>query len=281
MSSANFVNGLLRVSLTPTDKALAERKPTDSAEAYDLFLKGRASHYRFTPEQFLEAIKCLEEAIEIDPNFADAYSYLSFCHFVGWIYMWPGFDDNLERANELAEKGVALDGTSAIAVARLGQIQAWLRRYDQAIANFEKAIALAPNNAEVYADFGQILNYWGDPERALEMSAKAFGLDALAPPLWEFYAGISHFLLRQYDQALSRFIRVIERTPKFVSAYTYLASTYVELDRLDDARGAMKTVLEIMPKYTVKELARIYAFRLDEDRNRILDDLRTAGLPEG
>ena len=78
----------LQVSLTPTDKALTERKPTDSVEAYDLFLKGRANFYRYTPEHLLEAIKCLEEAIEIDPNFAAAYGYLSYCHFYGWAQMF-------------------------------------------------------------------------------------------------------------------------------------------------------------------------------------------------
>ncbi len=157
----------LQVSLTPTDKALTERKPTDSVEAYDLFLKGRASYYRYTPENLLEARKCLEKAIEIDPNFADAYGYLSYCHFFGWSQMSADFDDNLDRANELAEKGVALDNASAIALTRLGWIQTFLRRYDQAIANLEKAVELAPNNGDVNATFGQASNYWGNPERGV------------------------------------------------------------------------------------------------------------------
>jgi len=271
----------LQVSLTPADKALAERKPTDSAEAYDLFLKGRANLHHFTNEHVLEAKKYFEAAIGIDPNFADAYGYLSYCHFAGWILMFPGFDDTLERANELAEKGVALDGTSAIAVARLGWIQGWMRRFDQAVANYEKAIALAPNSAEVYADFGQVLNYWGNPERALEMSEKVFRLDTFAPPLWEFYAGHSHYLLRQYDQALTRINRMLERVPKFITAHAYLACVYVELDRLDDANESIKTVLDISPQYTVKELDRIHPYRIDEIRNRFLDNLRKAGLPEG
>ncbi len=203
----------LQVSLTPTDKALAERKPTDSVEAYDLFLKGRANVHRYTREHHLEAIKCLEEAIEIDPNYADAYGYLSFCHFRGWVQMWPGFDDTLDRAQELAEKGVALDSTSAIALTRLGWIQTYLRRYDDAIANLDKAIALAPNNAEVYSTFGQVLNYWGNPERGLEMLEKAFSIDTIAPPNWELQMGLSHLLLRQYDEALARFKRSVERIP--------------------------------------------------------------------
>ena len=271
----------LQVNLTPTDKTLTERKPTDSAEAYDLYLRGRANLHRHTHEDVLVAIKCLEEAIEIDPNFADAYGYLSFCQFFGWAQMFPGFDDGLDRANETAERGVAVDDTSAIALARLGWVQTFLRRYDQAVANLEKALALAPNDAEVYSTFGQVLNWLGNPERGLQMIEKAFSLDTFAPPLWEYQLGHSHLLLRQYEQALNRFHRAIERNPKFAPAHLFSACAYVELDRLDDARGAIKTVLEIVPKFTLKVAAIIFPYRVDEVRNRILDSLRKAGLPEG
>ncbi len=195
--------------------------------------------------------------------------------------MASGFDDTLDRAYELAERGVALDGMSAIALSRLGWIQAFLRRYDQAVANLGKAITLAPNNAEVYAYFGQVLNYWGNPERALEMMEKAFSLETFAPPTWEFGVGLSRLLLRQYDEALTTFDRIIERAPKFMGAYLWSASAYAELDRLDDARGAIKTFLETNSQYTVKEFARRLPWRTDEDRNRFLDSLRKAGLPEG
>ena len=53
------------------------------------------------------------------------------------------------------------------------------------------------------------------------------------------------------------------------------------MDRTGDANDAVKTVLEITPQYTVKEAARIYPFRIDEVRGRLLDSLRKAGLPEG
>jgi adenylate cyclase len=271
----------LQVSLTPTDKVLTERKPTDSVEAYDLFLRGRASLHRYTPEQLLEASNCLEATLEIDPNFADAYGFLSFCYLWGWAYMLPGFDDNLEMANELAEKGVALDNKSANAVMRLGWAQTWLRDYDQAIANFEKAIVLAPNNADVNATFGQALNYWGDPERALELLERALTLETITPPLWEAYAGFSYFLLRQYDQAIARSLWATERAPTISPAYWQLACAYTELDRLDDAKNTIEELVEIAPQYTLKEVARIFPYRTDETRNRILDGLRKAGLPEG
>ena len=268
----------LQVRLTPTDKTLTERKPTDSVEAYDLFLRGRANYYRYTPEDLLEAIKCFEEAIEIDPNFADAYGYLSYCHFYGWALIWPGYDGNLDRANKLAEKGVALDGTSAIALARLGWIQTFLHRHDQGVANLEKAMAMAPSNADVIATFAQVLNYSGNPERGMQLQEKAFSIEMIGPPNWEYQMGLSHFLLLQYDQAIARLNHAV---PKFSFGYAYLACIYIELDRIDDASDAIKKLMDYSPQFTLNNITRSLAFRLDEVRDRILGSLRKAGLPEG
>jgi tetratricopeptide (TPR) repeat protein len=181
----------LQVNLTPPDKVLAERKPTDSVEAYDLFLQGRAHVHLYTQEHMLKAIESLEKAIKVDPYFAEAFGYLSYGHILGWIFMWPGFDDSLIRGNELAERAVALDSTSAMAVLRLGWAQTYLRRYDDATANLEKALTLAHENAEFYAMCGITLNWLGEPERALKMIEKAISLDALSPPTWEWNMGQS------------------------------------------------------------------------------------------
>jgi adenylate cyclase len=271
----------LQVNLTPTDMAFTDRKSTENVEAYDLFLKGRANFYSATHEHTLEAIKCLEKALEIDPNFVDAYGYLSFCQFYGWFHMWPEFDDTLDRAYELAETGVALDSTSALAVMRLGFIQMFLRRYEPAVANMEKAIALGPNNAEVYAMVSQLFNYWGNPDRAMELMEKALRLETFAPPIWEFYAGTPHLLLGQYDEAVIRFNRTAERAPKFSPVHFSLAWAYVELGRLEDAHDAIKAALRINSHYTLKQVDRLYPYRIDEVRYRFLDSLRKAGLPEG
>jgi len=63
--------------------------------------------------------------------------------------------------------------------------------------------------------------------------------------------------------------------------HLFLACTYVEVDRLHDARDAIEAALEITPQYTLKEAARIFPYRIDEVRERFLDNLRKAGLPEG
>lgn len=275
---AGQIVSALQVSLTPGDKALAESKPTGSVEAYDLFLKGRARYYRYTPEDLREAVTCLEEAIAIDPNLAEAYGYLSYCYFTGQSLRWPGYDDGLDRAIELAEQGVALDGTSAIALARLAFIQTFLRRYDEATANAEKALALAPNNADVNATCAQILNFWGDPERGRCLQEKAHSMEIFPPPNWEFHMGVSQFLLQDYDHAIASFSRAV---PRFPLAYSVLACAYLESNRLDDANVAIKKLLEYLPQHTVMWIDQKLPFRLHDLRARILDGLRKAGMPEG
>ena len=109
---------------------------------------------------------------------------------------------------------------------------------------------------------------------------KAFSIDTIVPPSWEFQLGLSHLLLKQYDQALTRFNRAIQRTPKVIYISLYLACAYAELGRLDDAKKAIKTVLDLSPQYTIRKAAENFPYRIDEVRNRFLDSLREAGLPE-
>ncbi len=111
----------LEVSLTAPEKADARRHLTDSVETYELYLKGRASFYRFTPEANAECEKLLEMAVEKDPHFAAAYAHLTFPYQTGWTMMWPDHEDGLDRALQVSEKAVALENTLGMGHCRLGK----------------------------------------------------------------------------------------------------------------------------------------------------------------
>lgn len=194
--------------------------------------------------------------------------------------MFPGFEDHLSLARERAETAVALDDTSGLARARLGFIQMWLREYEQAIASLEDALVLEPENAEVCATFGAVMNYCGDPGRGLQMLEKAYSLETFSPPVWDLQTGIAHYLLRQYDEAILRLNQAVERAPMLMHAHSVLASSYVELDRLDDAREEIEKLVKIIPSYSLKEADRVLPYRLDDVKRRVLDTLREAGLPD-
>jgi adenylate cyclase len=270
----------LEVTLSATDKARVERKPTTSIEAYDLYLKGRERYFQYSGAAMAEAFGFLERAIELDPAFADAHAYLSACHMAAHIFRWSSVDGDLERALTSAEKAVALDPDSAIAHTRLGWVLTWQRRYDDAERNFDRAAALAPELAEVFSY--QAVHYIraGDPERALRLTTKAQRLDPFAPQV-DYHMGMEYLFLGRFEEAVAKLEIARDRTPKQSAVRLNLACAYVEMDRLDDAAREIRELFEISPDYTVALVDQVFPFRIDTVRERFIENLRKAGLREG
>ncbi|MBT4721196.1 MAG: tetratricopeptide repeat protein [Rhodospirillaceae bacterium] len=269
----------LEVNLTPSDKAEVGRKPTTSTEAYDLFLKGRSQYYRYEPEFLANAIGLFEQAIAIDPKFAEAYSFLSYGQLTGYAQNFPGYDD-LTQSLELAEKAVSLDNMSAIALTRLAWLQCFLQRHEESMVNFEKSLSIEPENAETHAAYGQFLNFYGTPKKALPMIKRAHGIDTFVPPSWRFHLGHSYYLLGRYGEAVALFREAIERAPKFRPSRMYLVCAFAEMGQIEDARDAAKSLLEAWPNFTSGSAVKFFPIRREEDKNRIIDSLSKAGLPK-
>ncbi len=194
--------------------------------------------------------------------------------------MWPGRDDDMERAIVLAEKGVALDPGSAIARTRLAWVQGWHGNFDKAIEVYEKALSLEPDNAEVYAYFGETLNFTEQLEKATQLLQKAFQLEPLSPPSWDFMLGHSLYELRRYDEAVVRLLRCLDRAPFFPVSHLYLACAYVEMGRMAEANEQIRALLAKEPRYSLERLGRIYLYRNKTNRQRFFNNLGKAGLPE-
>ena len=270
----------LQVHFAPSEMGGGDPQWKPDPGAYDLCLKGRSEYYRYTPQAFAKAAVYFEQAISKDPNYADAYAYLSYCRTAAHVFASPGSDDTLESAIALAEKSIKLNDRSAVAYARLGWIQGYLGRSDDAVRSFEKAIALDPRSAEVFYAYGETMNRLSEPERALPLLEKAFSIDTFVPPAWEFAKGHSLVLMRRYDDALSHILPVIERVPGFVPARVQLARAYSELGRISDAEDIVRSIRQIAPKYSIQSAAKMFPYPDSTDRSRLLGALQKAGLPQ-
>ena len=223
--TAQIVSGL-EVNLTTAERKRTGHKFTSNVDAYDLFLRGRTVFYRFTKTDNAEAKRNFERAIELDPNFAAAYAYLSLTHMYGWQYLWPGYGDDLNQALEFAKKAVALDDALGMVHTRLGWIHLFRGEHDQAIACLERGVALDPNDGEAYAYFAEALNYSGDPEKSIALTEKALRFDPLIPPNCAFHLGHSYYLLRRYDDAETMIRSAIDRNPAWPVAHLFMAVVY-------------------------------------------------------
>jgi len=268
----------LAITAPGGNRAATAATSASDIEAYDLMLKARRHFYQFTPDSLQKAKQTLESVLRLDPQYSEAYSLHSYCLFVDWnIYMAE--DAVLDKALQQAQKGVELDPTSGVALARLGWILGFLHKHDQAIEVFEKAVECSPSNADVYAYFSEILNYADLPQQGLQMIETGIRLDPLGPPNWDFHRGHSYYKLRRYDDAISAIKQSINRGPNFPVPYLYLAVIYSELGLPDEAARAAQSAVEFNPLFNLENARRVIPHKPDE-QDRFLKGLREAGLPQ-
>ncbi len=119
----------LKLQLTLWEQGFLTHKSTDSPEAYDAFLRGIAHYWRFTKEANVQARQMWERAIELDPQYAEAYAYLGRTYAWEWSLQWSQDPQALERAFALAQKAVALDESLPSAHQLLGQVCLFQRQH--------------------------------------------------------------------------------------------------------------------------------------------------------
>src|SRR5262249_42194145 len=141
---------------------------------------------------------------------------------------WSADPQNLKRAFELVQKALALDDSLPEAHLFLGQVYVSERQFDQAIAEGERAIALAPNNADSYALQAEALNWAGRPEEALKMAEQAMRLNPHYPHFYLFGLGWAYRLTGRYAEAIATLKELTSRSPNNLVGYFFLAHSYVQ-----------------------------------------------------
>jgi len=267
----------LRGSLAGTHGA---NRQTESVAAYELSLRARAKFFMFSPETNRECIDLYNQAIEVDPNFADAWAGLVFPYQSGWSFLWPGYDDGLTIAVEKAERAVELAPSSSLAQSRLGWVQTFLNQPDKSVASFEKALAIDPYSTDALAFYSECLNFAGDPSQALEIGAACLKYDPVTPINCVFHIGHAHFLLGHLEEAAQSIGSAIEMAPDFPVARMIMAATQAELGNLDQAAKHLNHVRLSYPAYNSDTFNARYPYADPAHRQRVLTGLRQAGLPD-
>jgi len=271
----------LQVILTEDEKELGAINLTDSIEAYDLYLRGR-TYLKGTKRSHLEARKLFDKAIKLDPGFAAAYAEKSFTYFSSFIMPMSRNPKILERALENAQKAVEADDKLPLAHARLAWAFFSTRQHAKAIASARRAVALGPNNAEAYAQLGNILNWSGTPVEGKQNIEKAMRLNPYYPYYYLFYLGQSFYLLSENERAIELMNRVITRAPTFLPVRRHLAVLFGEQGEITKAKAQAKEILRIFPGSSIQDSRARCLYRWEPKLiKRFLGGLRRAGIPEG
>ncbi len=266
----------------------ARRKPLASLDVYDCWLRGLELLRRGTIDDDARARTFFERALELDPHSARAYAGLSLSHFNEWsCQAWEMWDEKERLAFEHARRAADLDDRDAHVQMVLARTLLYRRRFDEAARAIERAVDLAPSDADVLAQAGLIGAYLGDPEAAWSHAEKAMRLNPRHPDWYLPCAAIPLFVLGRYAEAVA----LLGRAPRaLVDLSAYMAAAHALAGDLARARDALATFIgDFVEKITfgrapepgepMRWLLHVNPFRRESDAALFRRGLDLAGLP--
>ncbi|MCH8113051.1 MAG: tetratricopeptide repeat protein [Proteobacteria bacterium] len=181
-----------------------------------------------------------------------------------------------EEVLDLAFHALRLDPDDYRAHMTLGRLYSYQGKHAKGRAEFDRALRINPNDANVLAISADALVYCERVDEALERCQRAIRLNPNAPDWYWWTLGFSYFHLGRYEEALE----ALERITALGQARRLLAATYAHLDRLDEARSEAEEFMKITPNFSIKEWARTEPYTDPNELKRYVDGMRKAGLPE-
>ncbi len=149
-------------------------------------------------------------------------------------------------------------------------------KHAQALAQFDRALSINPNDANVLVWSAEVLIYWGRPGEALERCERAMRLNPSCPDFYYWLLGFSCFHLGRYEEASDALERMT--SPQF--ARRLLAATYALQGRLEEAKSEADEYLKSDPDFSIEQWAMTEHYSDPEELQRYIEGLRKAGFPE-
>jgi adenylate cyclase len=272
----------MQVSLYGFGTQVMPVKGTKNIEAYVKILEADVHIQIMNRSSMAQARQLAEEAIALDSEYARACSLLASA--IGNEFLLGVYERNpreaLERAMALAEKAVQIDDSSSYARRTLGFMAFLNRDYEKAIAEAERSVALAPNSVAAQFMLGYFLYSAGRTEEAIPILKKGVALSPIPLPRALSHLCIASRKAGRYEEAVAVCKQLLQREPNHVLGHLTLGATYVEMERMEDARTEIAEVLRVDPKYTVKVVPRSFPWKDQAEIDLLIDSLRKAGLPD-
>jgi adenylate cyclase len=270
----------LEVTLTSQEEANLKKPTAANVEALQEFFWGRAVFGNITKQENEAARRRYRRAIELDPNFAEAYAALSLTYLDDWRRRWGGSrEESIKKATDLAQQAIRIDPNVPQAHFALGYIYLYVYKgHERAIEQAKKTLALAPNYADGYALLSSAYFFSGYPEKALPLDRKAMRLNPASSFLYFVHLGRSYYFQKHYQQALEAFQNAEEKNHNYLANHLWMAATYAQLDQLDDAAWEVDQIYTLDPDFSLSYWMDTRPIKKSEHRQHLLAGLHKAGL---
>ncbi len=262
----------------------ALRKPPENLTAWDHYQRGLWQMYRMTREDLDQAREHLSAAIAADPGFAPAWAVKSFTVYLYVNFGWTESpDDTLAEAQKLAEQAISLDDKEPFAHFALGRVFLIRGEFSRAISQLEQALELNPNFAFARYALGLARLVSGRVEDSLLHFDEAIRQSPRDPALYAYqqFMAVALAHLDRYDEALDYCAKATRRQSGDYIPQVIHASVLGHMGRIDEARQQLAAATAKEPDLTASRILPTWLRAMfEEGREKFMDGLRKAGLPE-
>ena len=268
------ISDQLSSSLRP--QVTSEKRPhlTENTQAYNAYLTGLSFWNRRTRDNLPKAINYLEQAVALDPNFAEAHAILADCHYLSLTeeYGTATPDYTLKQARLSVGKALELDESLAEAHTTRAGIRMLERNFDEAGQEFRRALALNPNYAVGHVRYAYYLFATLKLDDALSHMRRAQQLDPVSSVTNGALAGML-YNARDYDTSILYSKRALELEPGSMPARVNLAEAYIMKRMFNEALAEIEKIREGSPDYYFWEKAYAYAIagRREEAQRMLIE----------
>jgi len=195
------------------DVKRAVKRPTDNLEAYELYLKGRHFWHFRTATDLRSAIRCFEQVIALDAEYALAYSGLADCLTICRAFGWFNDADSRQRAHHAVARAMELDPSLAqVHFSRGAELFVFEHKWGEAESFLQKAVAIDPRMTDAHGYLGLVTACDGRFDETQGHVDRARALDPLSP-FSHYLAAISLCVAGRFDRAEEAARRVLELQP--------------------------------------------------------------------
>jgi len=221
---------------------------TSNQDAYDTFLRGRAFYQKLVGEETLpQAIKHLEQAVQLDPEFHEAWALLALCQLS--LPEHAASEDPADyyaAAQSAIARAQKINPNAAIVVRANALLLTTKGDFFGAIQAFERAYELTPNDPAASIGFGSYLTSVGLTEKAIALLEKSVASDPSAPFNY-MNLGSAHYIEEDFPMAIQYYKRANQLG--YVPARLNLALIEADRGRIGEAYAWMRNYIKVAPPW--------------------------------
>lgn len=283
-SMAGKVASMLHLDLLSLGSREGE-DPTPDMDAHDMAARAYSLWHRSAPGVSTEAAALVQRALELDPKCAFAWVMLANTQNLALATRnFTDWDAAAALSESAARKAISLDPDNRTAHSALGAALTYQGRFEEALSALERQMDLNPNHALAHHWMGIVHILMGNARLAIRPLETAIALSPRDPRMSTFIRNLAlaHLHLEEDTQALIIAERSIHHPTPWPRSFETLAAAYAVNGLMEEARAAVKRLLEHWPGYSIAaHRAEMMSHRPDflVQRERLLEGLRDAGLP--